>query len=130
MRVSDAERREVTDALVRHTADGRLTDEEFHERVERALAAKTRADLSGLLIDLPPLAAHPQPPAPAPGSAPVKAVGCRHQARTWLLVLFILLVSLNALHGVSHLAQTAAFWALCILLGPLIVRRRRRPRVL
>jgi Domain of unknown function (DUF1707) len=53
MRVSDAERQAVTDRLAQHFTDGRLDQAEFDERVSRAMAAKTRADLAGLFDDLP-----------------------------------------------------------------------------
>src|SRR6266700_7201292 len=53
MRVSDAERQAVTDRLAEHFSSGRLDQEEFDERVSRAMSAKTRADLNGLFDDLP-----------------------------------------------------------------------------
>jgi len=53
LRVSDAERTEVADRLAEHYADGRLDQAEFNERAEQAMRAKTRSDLSGLLLDLP-----------------------------------------------------------------------------
>jgi hypothetical protein len=53
LRVSDAERNEVADRLSRHYADGRLDQIEFNERLDRAMRAKTRADLGGLFTDLP-----------------------------------------------------------------------------
>jgi hypothetical protein len=53
MRVSDAERSQVADRLARHYADGRLDDAEFEARLDRAMRAKTRSDLIGLLADLP-----------------------------------------------------------------------------
>ena len=53
LRVSDAEREAVTDRLAEHFAAGRLDQAEFDDRVERAMSAKTRADLSGLFSDLP-----------------------------------------------------------------------------
>lgn len=55
MRVSDAERTEVANALIRHYADGRLDDEEYAERMAKTTGAKTRADLAPLLVDLPRL---------------------------------------------------------------------------
>lgn len=55
LRVSDAERQEVADILKQHAADGRLDTAEFEGRLDRALRAKTRADLAGLLDDLPDL---------------------------------------------------------------------------
>jgi Domain of unknown function (DUF1707) len=53
MRVGDAERAEIADRLARHFGDGRLDEAEFSERLDRAMRAKTMADLSGLLSDLP-----------------------------------------------------------------------------
>ncbi len=53
LRVSTAERSAVADSLSQHYADGRLDASEFDERLGRAMAAKTQADLSGLLCDLP-----------------------------------------------------------------------------
>jgi len=53
MRVSHAERTEVADRLSRHYADGRLDEDEFNERLDRAMKAKTQADLHGLFADLP-----------------------------------------------------------------------------
>ncbi|MGI8492425.1 MAG: DUF1707 SHOCT-like domain-containing protein [Acidimicrobiales bacterium] len=55
MRVSNVDRAEVSNALCRHFADGRLDEAEFNDRAARAAAAKTRAGLGGLLSDLPPL---------------------------------------------------------------------------
>ncbi len=63
MRISDAERAEVTNALCRHVADGRLDEAEFNDRAARATAAKTRDDLAPLLADLPPLDGPPPEPA-------------------------------------------------------------------
>jgi hypothetical protein len=53
MRVSDAERADVADRLSKHYGDGRLDQAEFNERLDRAMKAKTRADLTGLFSDLP-----------------------------------------------------------------------------
>ena len=53
MRISDADRAEVTDRLSKHYSDGRLDQAEFNERLDRAMNAKTQADLNGLFADLP-----------------------------------------------------------------------------
>ena len=52
-RASDHDRQRVIDELRRHTADGRLTLDEFEERVEEALRATTHADLVHVLRELP-----------------------------------------------------------------------------
>ena len=53
MRVGDTERGDVVDRLSRHYSDGRLDHAEFSERMDRAMSARTTADLAGLLTDLP-----------------------------------------------------------------------------
>lgn len=64
MRASDADRQRVIDALQQHTAAGRLSLEEFSERVGDAYSARTLADLAAITRDLPteaPAAQGPQP---------------------------------------------------------------------
>ncbi len=53
LRVSDAERDAIVARLNDATAEGRLTLEEFSDRVSEALAARTRGDLERLTVDLP-----------------------------------------------------------------------------
>jgi hypothetical protein len=54
LRASDAERERTVELLRRHSVDGRLTLEEFAERISRAYEAKTRDELHQLTSDLPP----------------------------------------------------------------------------
>ncbi len=74
MRIGDSEREQVCRALSDHFTAGRLSGDEFDERVERAVQARTDGELWHLLADLP------APPAPvtvlataAPASAAVPA---------------------------------------------------------
>jgi len=53
IRASDADRDRVTALLREHHAAGRLTAEEFGERMDAALDAKTLGELDELLTDLP-----------------------------------------------------------------------------
>src|SRR5262245_5378038 len=53
IRASDAEREKTVAQLNQHHVDGRLDAEEFSDRVEAALAARTRGELDALLTDLP-----------------------------------------------------------------------------
>ncbi len=53
IRVSDADRDRATALLREHHAAGRLTAEEFHERMDAALNAKTQGEIDELLSDLP-----------------------------------------------------------------------------
>lgn len=66
-RIGDAERDRAAEYLREHMSVGRLTQEEFDERVTAALQARTAADLEPLFRDLP--APKPGQPAPAAGSA-------------------------------------------------------------
>jgi hypothetical protein len=53
MRISDAERAEVSDRLSQHYSDGRLDEAEFGKRLDQAMHAVTQSDLDGLFDDLP-----------------------------------------------------------------------------
>jgi uncharacterized protein DUF1707 len=64
LRVSDAERDAVATELGEHFGQGRLDQAEFDERVTRALSARTRRDLGGLLADLPQAREESSPPQP------------------------------------------------------------------
>jgi hypothetical protein len=69
VRASDADRDRVIDVLRAATADGRLTADEFSERMEAALSSRTFRELAPLTADLV------TPPAsPAPDSAQAKDV--------------------------------------------------------
>ena len=66
LRVGDSERQAVAQELQDHYAQGRLTWDELDQRLAGAWAARTQADLTPLLVDLPALGgrrAGPQPPA-------------------------------------------------------------------
>jgi len=53
IRASDADRDQTAAALQEHLAAGRLTTEEFDERLDKAYAAKTLGELDDLMADLP-----------------------------------------------------------------------------
>jgi hypothetical protein len=53
IRASDADRDRTAAALREHLAAGRLTNEEFDERLDKTYAAKTLGELDALMADLP-----------------------------------------------------------------------------
>ena len=53
IRASDADRDRTAALLREHLAAGRLSSEEFNERLDQAYAAKTLGELDQLLADLP-----------------------------------------------------------------------------
>ncbi|WP_040739905.1 DUF1707 SHOCT-like domain-containing protein [Nocardia tenerifensis] len=64
LRVSDVEREHVGQLLQRAVGLGMLSLGEFTERMDTALAAKTRGELNAVLIDLPGVRLVGQPAAP------------------------------------------------------------------
>jgi hypothetical protein len=72
IRASDADRERTATLLREHHAEGRLTAEEFSDRLDRALVAKTIGELDALLADLPGIDLYRLPAAgirPAPPGA-------------------------------------------------------------
>ncbi len=53
LRVSEKERDEAASRLAKFCSEGRLTLEEFSERVEVVLAARTQSEMDRVLVDLP-----------------------------------------------------------------------------
>ena len=67
LRISDADRDRAVAALREHVAAGRLSMDEFNERIADVLAARTSGDLSHALRDLPPVGRDSAPtPTPDP----------------------------------------------------------------
>jgi Domain of unknown function (DUF1707) len=65
LRIGDRERDAVAAELQEHYARGRLTLEEFNQRIDAVFAAKTQGDLSRITADLPHV---PSGGAPLPSS--------------------------------------------------------------
>lgn len=75
LRASDADRDRVAQLLREHHAVGRLDAEEFNERLDQVLTAKTMGELEALTADLPGIDLYPLPtarmPRPGPGSGAI-----------------------------------------------------------
>jgi hypothetical protein len=69
VRIGTAEREAAASALSEHFAAGRLDQDELEERLDRAYAAKTGADLEPLFQDLP------RPALPVATAEPGRAAG-------------------------------------------------------
>ena len=91
-RAGDADRERVVQALHRHTAEGRLSIDEFAQRADAAHRAVTHSDLAALTADLPADPPQPRrvprgPVAAALAAAAVAAVllgtGVAAQAAGW-----------------------------------------------
>ena len=128
IRIGDAERDRAVERLRTAMAEGRLTYEEFDQRVEVALQAKYQRDLDPLFLDLPPT----QPPAelqvpassgpmefpPGPGLPP----GRRYRRAgfympLWPITFFVLVAS-----------GWRLWWLIFVpmVLGPILFNNQRR----
>lgn len=65
MRASDGDRDNVASVLREHYAQGRLTGEEFEQRLEQLYTSKTYGELATLTSDLPDVDLRELPRAPA-----------------------------------------------------------------
>jgi Domain of unknown function (DUF1707) len=120
-RVSDAERGAVADELSRHYTEGRLDQDEFSERMDQAMRAKTYLDLTGLLRDLP----HGQDPWRAPAATGPTADGKR-RARTspLLLVILIAVLIITAAHALAWVLAPVLWTA--VLAAVILIALRHR----
>jgi len=70
MRASDADRDRVIDVLRVAVGEGRLTPDEFEERMQAVLSARTFGELAPLTADLPPASGFPARPVVRPAAVP------------------------------------------------------------
>ncbi|MGO9159680.1 MAG: DUF1707 domain-containing protein [Streptosporangiaceae bacterium] len=98
IRASDAERDAAVERLSAATGEGRLTLEEFSQRMERATAARTRAELDRLVADLPADAGAPGTAvagrAPAGPSWHVSPIGGLRVYGPWRMDRHVVVISL------------------------------------
>jgi hypothetical protein len=62
MRLSDADREQLAEALGRHAAEGRLGLDELERRLEQVFTASSREQAAAAMADLPPLPPASPPP--------------------------------------------------------------------
>jgi DUF1707 SHOCT-like domain len=70
MRASDADRDRVIDVLRVAVGEGRLTPDEFEERMQAVLSARTFGELAPLTADLPPASGFPARTVVRPAAVP------------------------------------------------------------
>ena len=143
IRASDADRDRVAAMLREHHAAGRLTAEEFHERMDRALEAKTLGQLDELMTDLPAIDLYQLPdaslrrgptrpgqsllPADRGHSAPARFTPGTVAMGTWAVVTSAL-VAIWAVAAIVGSGTWFPWWALIALPWIwAIVRRSQRP---
>jgi DUF1707 SHOCT-like domain len=120
LRASHTDREQVIGLLKAAFVHGRLTKEEFDGRVDRAFAARTYAELTGLTDDLPVL-----PAAPGSHHVPVQACprpladkdvreGGRAIAHTVVITVLLWAAAIVTFNGALFIA---AFGATCTVLA-------------
>lgn len=108
LRVGDAERDDAARQLREHFAAGRLTFDEFLERLDAALTAKTHEQIARLMADLPRL---PRP-APRPAERDEPGVLGRYAAIVLLAILVLLWMTAVTLlfhHGYAYSGGAPGF---------------------
>jgi hypothetical protein len=143
LRVGDAERTRVTEALHEHFAQGRLTRDELDERLDTALAAKTYGDLRRVTQDLPApgpatepwasstTAGAAGPPSAAMWSGHVPPIAWRRPRFPFFGLLAVIFI-VALVSGGPGLALVGVFkvvlviWLVLAVVGLLHVRRWRR----
>ena len=99
LRASDDDRQRVVAALERHTTAGRLSLDEFSERVSQVYAAATQSDLVRLTADLP------AEPAPAASTARRPGGSSTPEHRQLLLAFLLAMATIVILGLVLALAK-------------------------
>jgi hypothetical protein len=129
IRVGDAERETIAGQLREHYADGRLTLDELNERLDQAFAAKTRADLNGVLRDLPvtPRPVVPLPSGPRSSGSSSRGFGFLSPAIA-LLWLFLILGGILVFGFGDRPFIVVIVLAAIALLRRIFGRGRRRAR--
>jgi hypothetical protein len=99
LRAADSDRTAVATVLGQHMSAGRLTMDEYDERLARAYAAKTYGELEQLTADLPAAVPAPRAAPSQPAAATHAGVATRggwdndpHSWRSWLTTALIVLV--------------------------------------
>jgi hypothetical protein len=122
IRVSDADRTEVTDRLAVHFGEGRLTQAEFDERAAQAVNAKTRGDLRGLFDDLPEPAPLGNPGVSVRGEHPV-APAVRPAVHPFVLVLLVVVITAAGTAGEALFGHVAGLktWLMVGIITAIVV---------
>ncbi|MCG5435761.1 DUF1707 SHOCT-like domain-containing protein [Micromonospora foliorum] len=130
MRAADADRAAVADRLRVALDEGRLDLHEYDERLQRAYAARTYADLEALLTDLPPVTPAQRSglaPAAGPtvgllgdqlGPAPSRGVTARWLAEVWFPYLRVIAIVVTIWAVTSLLSQDLLYFWPAWVAGP------------
>jgi len=119
LRIGDTERDRAVAALGDHFAAGRLTNEEFEQRMEQAIKARFNDDLEPLFVDLP----HTVEPHVEPKSQQHSDIPLAWAAMFWLAPLFVITAVVAAVVLTAPWLVWIFLW-MFLITG--LVRHRRR----
>lgn len=144
IRASDADRERTATLLREHHAQGRLSPEEFNERLDQVFAAKTLGELDALLADLPGIDLYRLPAAgirPAPPGARRSGGGSVVERRgsgvitprganwtAWAAISAALFAAWLGIGLVSGGAAWIPWFLLVVVPWALAIARRQLPR--
>ena len=114
VRIGDTERDSAVSALGDHFAAGRLTREEFDERIDKAMEARFQSDLQPLFADLPGPAVERVPAAGWPTGAPPRVPIFLLFLPVLIVALIVTAIAIGApwmLWGMFWLFILSRFWA-------------------
>lgn len=125
LRASDADRDRVAALLREHHAAGRLTADEFSERLTAAFAAKTMGDLDELMADLPAIDLY---------QLPGQSVAHQSSALAWHPVGELVtrtaaigaVIALYVATGVLFHIWWIPWWLIILIVAARMARRSRR----
>ena len=113
LRVSEADREEASARLAEHYSTGRLTDDDYYERLDAVWSAKVRGDMEMLFTDLPKSA--PQPPQVARRSR-------RSRPRAFPLAACFLLVAIGLV------VMGVPWWVFAAIAGGALIFHKKHDR--
>jgi Domain of unknown function (DUF1707) len=139
LRASDADRERTAQLLREHHAVGRLTVEEFNERLEKTFGARTLGELDELLADLPAIDLYRLPSAGIRPVARRRRPDLARPADSSVLPLYsapwitwaagsAVLVALWLAVGVAVGGAAWLPWFFLVMIPWWLVLQRRRPR--
>ncbi|GLW96301.1 DUF1707 domain-containing protein [Microtetraspora sp. NBRC 16547] len=137
MRASDGDRDRVAAALREHVAEGRLTVDEFNERLAQLYQSRTYGELATLTADLPDIDLHRLPATVSTGSRPrpkrggqpglkaAWAAWATASAINWVIWLIVVVTSVEWVYPWPLWVMGP--WGAVLLVGTVFGREHRRP---
>jgi hypothetical protein len=129
LRISDAERTEAADRLAAFYEEGRLDQDEYYQRLDQAMGAKTYRQLSAVFADLPQGQTADDPQRPGLAAGPHGQASSSHgltRGRHLLLILGLMVAGVVAGEAWARIVGAWTWVGLAAVVIVLIIWRARR----